>query len=234
MKPAPPVTQTTREVMGTPLPAATLRTYPPLGRAFYQRETVRVARELLGKLILRELSEGLVAARLSEVEAYLGVGDPAAHTYRGRETPRNATMWGEAGHLYVYFTYGMHHCCNVVTRAPRVPEAVLLRGAVPVLGTEIIAERRHGRSGRVLLDGPARLCQGIGIDRVMDGIDLTAGSSLWLADDGFRLDEEAIVSGPRVGVAYAGEAAHWPLRFRVDLARPASHRPRRRRSARGD
>jgi DNA-3-methyladenine glycosylase len=190
-----------------------------LPRGFYQRNTVDVARDLLGKVVLRELPEGIVAVRLSEVEAYLGVSDPAAHTYRGRETARTATMWGEAGRLYVYFTYGMHHCCNVVTCAPRVPEAVLLRAATALYGEAILLERRAGRGGRLLLDGPARLCQALGIDRTADGCDLTTGSVLWLVDDGARVADEAVLSGPRIGVAYAGEAAAWPLRFRLASGR---------------
>ncbi len=174
-----------------------------------------VARSLLGKLLLRELPEGLAAVRLVEVEAYLGVEDPAAHTYRGRRTERVRTMWGEAGHLYVYFTYGMHFCANVVTRGPGVPEAVLLRGARAVAGTPIMLARRHGRGGTALLDGPAKLCQALGVDRSLDGADLVASREVWLTDDGFRVEPHEVLSGPRVGVAYAGAAAGWPLRFRL-------------------
>ena len=187
----------------------------PLGRGFYQNETVTVARSLLGRLLLRQLPEGLAAVRLVEVEAYLGVEDPAAHTFRGRRTDRVRSMWGEAGHLYVYFTYGMHHCANVVTRGPEVPEAVLLRGARPVAGVEAMLARRHGRGGASLLDGPAKLCQALDIDRALDGADLVAPGRVWIADDGFRFDPGLVISGPRIGVGYAGEAARWPLRFRL-------------------
>ncbi|MEP0773587.1 MAG: DNA-3-methyladenine glycosylase, partial [Acidobacteriota bacterium] len=96
-----------------------------LAPEFYQRPTVEVARDLLGSLLVRRLKEGLVAVRLTEVEAYLGEGDPAAHTYRGRRTARNASMWEEGGRLYVYFTYGLHHCANVVTGRAGEGEAVL-------------------------------------------------------------------------------------------------------------
>ncbi len=217
MNPAPPLTQTVRDVMARPLSPRLLRDLPPLGRGFYQRDTVEVALDLLGKLLVRELPEGLVAVRLTEVEAYLGVEDRAAHTFGGRRTPRNEVMWGEGGHLYVYFTYGMHHCCNVVTRSPGVPQAVLLRGAVPVCGRESMAARRGGRGGRDMLDGPARLTQALAIDRARNGADLTSGVGVWLADDGTAVSPAWVRRGPRVGVAYAGEAAAWPLRFVVDL-----------------
>ncbi|HLE61457.1 MAG TPA: DNA-3-methyladenine glycosylase [Thermoanaerobaculaceae bacterium] len=217
--------------MGKPLSRRALETLAPLDRGFYQRPTRTVARELLGKLLIRRLPEGLVAVRLVEVEAYLGVGDPAAHTFGGRRTARNEVMWGEGGHSYVYFTYGMHHCCNVVTLRTGRPEAVLLRGALPVLGEPLIVARRSSRAGRRLLDGPARLCQGLGIDREVNGADLTSGDAIWLASDGVSCREAWVRRLPRVGVAYAGEAARWPLRFLVDLNARVS--PRRRGAAGG-
>jgi len=206
--------------MERPLSGAALAALAPLEEEFYQRPTRTVARGLLGKLLVRDLPEGRVAVRLTEVEAYLGVADPAAHTYGGRRTARNETMWGEAGHLYVYFTYGMHHCCNVVTRRAGVPEAVLLRGALAVRGVEIVRARRRNRSGPHLLSGPARLCQGLGIDRALDGADLTRGAAVWLASDGFECRRSHVLRLPRVGVAYAGSAAAWLLRFAVDLGAP--------------
>jgi DNA-3-methyladenine glycosylase len=193
----------------------------PLGRAFYQRDTRVVACELLGKLLVRAVGGELTIARVVDVEAYLGVGDPACHTYGGRRTARVEVMWGDAGFLYVYFTYGMHHCANVVTRGPGAPEAVLLRGAVAVCGETAMLARRHGRGGPGMLIGPARLSQGLAIDRSLNGADLVAGAALWLADDGFRCPPGAVQELPRVGVAYAGEAASWPLRFVVDVAAPA-------------
>jgi len=203
--------------MSKPLSRRDLTRLAPLEHRFYQRDTVDVAVSLLGKLILRELPEGLIAVRLTEVEAYLGVVDRACHTFGGRRTPRTEVMWGDAGRLYVYFTYGMHHCANVVTRAAGVPEAVLLRGALPVLGREVVVARRGGRDGRTLLDGPGKLCQGLGLDRADNGADLTSASGVWLADDGARVPDAWVRRGPRVGVASAGEAAAWPLRFQVEL-----------------
>jgi DNA-3-methyladenine glycosylase len=214
-----------REFMGKPLSRRALETLTPLAKRFYQRPTRTVARELLGKLLVRRLPEGLVAVRLVEVEAYLGVGDPAAHTFGGRRTKRNEAMWGEGGHLYVYFTYGMHHCMNVVTRGPGVPQAVLLRAALAVHGADLIVARRGGRSGRDLLDGPARLCQGLGVDRLLDGKDLTSRGAIWVASDDVSCRRTWVRRSPRVGVAYAGDAAHWPLRYLVDLAAPVSRGP---------
>jgi DNA-3-methyladenine glycosylase len=236
------VTQIVRDSMAALLSEREVRSLRPLAREFYQRDTTRVARELLGMLIVRETGAALAAARITEVEAYLGVDDPAAHTYRGRRTARVEVMWGEAGRLYVYFTYGMHHCANVVTRAVGVPEAVLLRAALAVHGAGEVVRRRGGRGGPRMLSGPARLCQGLAIDRALNGADLTAGGAVWLADDGFRPPPDAVAALPRVGVAYAGEAAAWPLRFVVAPALPpaspgASRRGRaavaRRAPARG-
>jgi DNA-3-methyladenine glycosylase len=211
--------------MARPLSGRSLEALPPLGREFYQRPTRAVARDLLGKLLVRALPEGVVAARLVEVEAYLGVSDPAAHTFGGRRTARNEVMWGDGGHLYVYFVYGMHFCMNVVTRTAGVPQAVLLRAALPVRGEEIVGARRAGRAGPHVFDGPARLCQGLGVDRELNGADLTTGTAIWLASDGVVCGRSWVRRLPRVGVAYAREAAAWPLRFALDLRAPVSRAP---------
>lgn len=205
MNPAPPVTQTFPGSTQSLLEQAVL-----LPRGFYQRDTVVVARELLGKLLFRQLPEGLVVVRVMETEAYLGVEDAACHAAGGRRTVRNQVLWGEAGHLYVYFTYGMHYCANVVTRAPGDPQAVLLRGGEVISGIEIVKGRRGGRSD---VNGPAKLCQALGLTREENGWDLTRGEGIFLGDDGFALSAGEILALPRVGVAYAGEAAAWPLRF---------------------
>jgi DNA-3-methyladenine glycosylase len=221
MKPAPPVTQTVRDVMQAPLSPSSLAGLSPLGRGFYQPDTRLVAREMLGKILVREHGDGLAIVRITETEAYLGAGDPACHTFGARRTPRNEVMWGEAGRLYVYFTYGMHFCANVVTRGPGEPEAVLLRGAVPVGGEELMSRRRRGIAGARLVDGPAKLCQALALDRGVNGLDLTERGGLWLADDALSCRDGWVAVLPRVGVAYAGEAAQWPLRFLVRLEQPA-------------
>lgn len=186
-----------------------------LAREFYQRQTVDVARGLLGKLLVRRSREGTVAVRLLEVEAYLGPEDPACHTFGGRRTRRVATMWGDVGHAYVYLIYGVHHCLNVVTVGSGAGEAVLVRGGAVVLGHEL-ARRRRGPTvaERSLADGPGKLGQALATSRGDDGLDLCdRRSGLWLCDDGLRPAPGSIRSTPRVGVGYAGAAAGWPLRF---------------------
>lgn len=188
---------------------------PVLAREFYQRPTVDVARGLLGMLLVRRNREGTVAVRLVEVEAYLGPEDPACHTFGDRRTPRVATMWGDAGHAYVYLIYGVHHCLNVVTVGGGAGEAVLVRGGAVVHGRELVRRRRGSTAAeRSLADGPGKLCQALAISRGDDGRDLcNPRSGLWLCDDGLRPAPGSIRSTPRVGVGYAGVAAEWPLRF---------------------
>jgi DNA-3-methyladenine glycosylase len=152
-----------------------------LPRTFYRRGALEVAPELLGKLLVRDDGRSL---RIVEVEAYLGEADPASHAFRG-PTPRNATMFGPAGHVYVYFTYGMHWCANVVCGDDGEAAAVLLRAGAPVDGVDRMEVARGGRGGRDLASGPAKLCQALGIDRTLDGTDLVARrSALALVDDG--------------------------------------------------
>jgi len=188
-----------------------------LRHEFYQRPTVEVARDLLGKLLVRRSGEGTVAVRLSEVEAYLGTADPACHTFGGRRTPRVAVMWGEAGHAYVYLVYGVHHCLNLVTVGGGAGEAVLLRGGTVVLGHDLVQRRRGpGVAERSLADGPGKLGQALAISLADDGGDVcNPRGGLWLCDDGVRVGARSIRRGPRVGVRSAGEAASWPLRFRA-------------------
>jgi DNA-3-methyladenine glycosylase len=192
-----------------------------LARDFYKRTTEVVARELLGKLLVRTDADGVVVLRLTEVESYLGIEDPACHTYGGRRTPRTETMWGEAGHAYVYLVYGLHSCLNVVTVGPGRPEAVLIRGGVIEAGSDLVRARRGPRVGEsALTDGPGKLCQGLAISRTDNGIDLCPpDAALRICDDGFEVRESQVQRLPRVGVDYAGEAAEWPLRLRIDSTR---------------
>jgi DNA-3-methyladenine glycosylase len=197
---------------GSPLGWIYVVEFEPMQRRFYQRSTELVARSLLGKLLVRTTKAGLAAVRLTELEAYLGPSDPACHTFGGRRTPRTEVMWGPAGFSYVYLVYGMHHCLNVVTVGEGHGEAVLVRGGLPVLGEELMRERRAG--GRGLSDGPGKLCQALSITRTDNGLDLCdPESGLYLGDDGTKVPLTEVRSLPRVGVAYAGEAATWPLRF---------------------
>jgi DNA-3-methyladenine glycosylase len=190
-----------------------------------------VARDLLGRQVRSEVGGVVVRATLVEVEAYRGADDPGSHAFRG-PTRRNATMFGPPGHLYVYFTYGMHWCANVVCAAQGTAEAVLLRAAVVVDGAAAAAERRPGSSVRELARGPARLTKALGIDGGLDGADLVAGPVVLLP--GEPVAASAVRTGPRVGVAGAGAPTQW--RFWVDGAPEVSaYRPavRRRRPAAG-
>jgi DNA-3-methyladenine glycosylase len=188
-----------------------------IAKRFYQRPTEIVARDLLGKLIVRELPDGAVAVRLTEVEAYLGIDDPACHTFGGRRSARNESMWGDAGRAYVYLIYGVHHCFNLVTVGRGVGEAVLVRAGTPITGLDLIRRRRGPTvRDRALTDGPGKLCQALGINRELDGFDVSArGSGVWLCDDGVVVEDEDVKRCPRVGVASAGGAARWPLRWVV-------------------
>lgn len=168
-----------------------------------------VAPALLGATLTHESEDGRVVVRLTEVEAYDGPGDPASHAYRGR-TPRNEVMFGPAGRLYVYFSYGMHWCGNVVTGPEGRASAVLLRAGEVVEGAALARARRGPRvAERSLARGPANLMQALGLDRSADGLDLVAGGAVRL-EPGDPVDE--VATGPRVGVSVAHEV---PWRFWV-------------------
>jgi DNA-3-methyladenine glycosylase len=169
-----------------------------LARCFYARDPLEVAPELLNKLFV----VGACAGRIVEVEAYRD-DDPASHSFRGR-TARNAVMFGPPGHLYVYFTYGMHFCANVVTGREGEGSAVLLRAVAPVAGVELMRTRRPGARRDIdLANGPAKLCQAFAVDRAQDGVDLVGTGPLRIVSDGCTPPSEPGTSsrvGIRVGV----------------------------------
>lgn len=171
-----------------------------LPRAYFDRPTLQVARSLLGKYLVRENGEKRTVAKIVEVEAYVGPEDRASHASRGR-TPRTEVMFGPPGVAYVYLIYGMHHCLNVVTEQKGYPAAVLIRAVELASG---------------LVDGPGRVCRMLQIDRGLNRLDLTQGRALWIEDRGLRVAAERIAAYPRIGVAYAGEWAVKPWRFRVE------------------
>jgi DNA-3-methyladenine glycosylase len=178
-----------------------------------------VAPRLLGAT----LRHGDVAVRLTEVEAYDGAGDPGSHAHRGR-TDRNAVMFGPPGHLYVYFTYGMHHCCNVVCGPAGSASAVLLRAGEVVEGLELARTRRGAVPDRDLARGPARLCVALGIDLASNGLDLAAGAVTLVAGD--APEPELVSAGPRVGLRGAAER---PWRFWLaDEPTVSAYRPAKR------
>jgi DNA-3-methyladenine glycosylase len=198
-----------------------------LPRSFYARPSIEVARDLLGRRLVREVADGTrLVARIVETEAYRE-DDPASHSFLGR-TARTDVMFGPPGRLYVYFTYGMHFCMNVVTGADGEGSAVLLRAAEPVEGLPEMSRRRRTRDPRLLCAGPARLCEAFGIAREHNGLDLVAGDALWL-EAGEPVARERVVKGPRVGIRTGTER---PWRFYeegnpfVSRGRP---RPGRRR-----
>jgi DNA-3-methyladenine glycosylase len=203
-------------------------------REFFARLSVPVAPDLLGCVLEHQTEAGLVAVELTEVEAYAGASDPASHAYRGK-TARNAVMFGPPGHAYVYFTYGMHFCVNLVCLGNGSASAVLLRAGRIIEGEELARARRTRGTTKIpfrdLARGPARLCQALDIDRSLDGADVcvpdsplrmrwpeagtTARSAAVLArgDDPPKPPREKVVSGPRVGISAAAEV---PWRFWVE------------------
>jgi len=185
-----------------------------LALSFYRQPDVAlVARLLLGKYIFSQIDGILCGGMIAETEAYAGVTDRASHAYNGRRTARTETMYLAGGVSYVYFTYGMHHLVNVVTAGQNIPHAVLIRGMIPTEGIEIQKSRRRMLSGgKQLTNGPAKVCQALGITLQHDTLSLT-GNVLWIADEGFVPGDEQIITAPRVGIDYAGKDAILPYRF---------------------
>jgi DNA-3-methyladenine glycosylase len=177
-----------------------------LPRSFYERAAEQVSKDLLGKVLARSVEGTTLRGRIVEVEAYSGQSDPGSHAFRG-PTPRNRVMFGPAGYTYVYISYGMHACMNVVTDPDNVAGAVLIRALEPLDGIPIMEERRRGRPPGELSNGPGKLCQALGITRAQNGTDLE-GEEIWIEDDGFRA--EPIATSTRVGLSNGREL---PLRF---------------------
>ena len=180
----------------------------PLPPAFYARDTAAVARALLGQLLVSSVGGRRCLARIVETEAYVGPHDPACHAAGWRRTPRNEVLYGAPGLAYVYFTYGMHWCVNVVTEREDYPAAVLLRAAEPVRGLVAMRQRRGPVPDEALASGPARLTQALGIDRALNGHRLWS-RPLWIAA-GPTVPARRVAVGPRIGIRVATD---WKLRF---------------------
>ncbi|MFE9766195.1 DNA-3-methyladenine glycosylase [Streptomyces sp. NPDC005808] len=182
----------------------------PLTRDFFDRPVLDVAPDLLGRVLVRSTPDGPIEVRLTEVEAYDGPNDPGSHAYRGR-TLRNDVMFGPPGHVYVYFTYGMWHCMNLVCGPEGKPCAVLLRAGEITEGAELTRKRRiSARNDKELAKGPARLTTALDVDRTLDGTDACApeGGPLTLLT-GTPVDPDQVRSGPRTGVAGDGSVHPW-------------------------
>jgi len=181
-----------------------------LEQDFYFQKTKDVAQQVLGKVLYHKNEKGeIFSGRIVETEAYLGINDPACHTFGGRKTERTKTMYLPGGHSYVYLIYGMYNCLNFVTRTESEPEAVLIRALEPVHHTGEKPAKNHLHT-----NGPGKLCRHLGITNKENALALwKKRSGLWVEDDGFLVKPKRIFKTTRIGVDYAGEAVSWPLRF---------------------
>jgi len=183
-----------------------------LTRSFFARDAQTLARDLLGRTLVRVLNGERLAGRIVETEAYLGPDDLAAHTKNWRRTPRVEPMYAKPGTAYVFLTYGMHHCLNLSAEREGFPSAVLIRAIEPTEGVESMRTRRGARRDRDIASGPAKLCDALAIDRSHSGMDCCRSGDLFL-EPGEPVARAGITMTARVGVAYAGVWATRPLRF---------------------
>ncbi len=180
-----------------------------LGRDFFARGVLDVAKELVGAVLVHDDGRRVLAGRVVETEAYRGPEDRAAHSYGGRRTPRTEVMFGRAGHAYLFFVYGKHWNFNVVTGQPDEPQAVLIRAVEPVVGQALMATRRgRPEESLELTNGPGKLCQAFGFDRRSYGLDLCRGAIFFVEGAPTR-----VLRSARIGVDYAGSWAQRPWRF---------------------
>lgn len=189
-----------------------------LDRSFYNRPTLDVAIDLLGKVLIYKPNRKKLSGRLVEVEAYIGENDPGCHAYRGK-TPRNSIMYGPPGYLYVYFTYGNHYLLNLVTEKEGFPAAVLLRAMEPLDGIPIMLRNRGVHDIENIASGPGKLAKALSITTKQYGLDVT-GDIFYLVDDGFKPAD--IWCSPRIGLTNGGES-HW--RFYINSSKHISTAP---------
>jgi DNA-3-methyladenine glycosylase len=178
--------------------------------AFFRRPAEVVAAELIGKVVVSSIAGLVTTGKIVETEAYLGYDDPASHGYRHRRNARNEALFGPPGIWYVYLSYGMHWCANLVCQRAGLASAVLLRALQPLEGLDIMRERRGDLADTQLCSGPGRLCQALGIDRDLDGLPMAKGPVVVVR--GARIAASAISATPRIGIT---KAADWPLRFHL-------------------
>ncbi len=171
-------------------------------RQFYNRDTIAVAKDLLGKILVRVVNGRVLSGMIVESEAYRSTDDPASHSYRGK-TERNSVMFGEVGHAYVYFTYGNHYCLNIVAKGNDTPAgAVLIRAIEPIEGMSLMHKYRNTRDPYNLTSGPGKLTQALKITREQNGVDVTRKGELYVLN-GKSIDESQIVAAPRIGIRVA-------------------------------
>lgn len=187
-----------------------------LPRRFYEdTDVVRIARDLIGKIMVTRIGGRETSARIVETEAYAGISDRASHAYGGRRTERTEVIYARGGTAYVYLCYGIHHLFNVVTHEADTPHAVLVRGVEPLKGVGVMLERTGKRVGDPSLGrGPGNVSRALGITTALTGQSLL-GSLIYIADDGYAYPPEDIIASARIGVDYAGEDALLPYRFSV-------------------
>ncbi len=191
-----------------------------LDREFYNRDSIIVAKELLGKVLVHKTGGQKISAKIVEAEAYMGIGDKAAHSYGGKRTPRVEVMYGGPGFSYVFLIYGMYYCFNIVTREEGIPQAVLIRAVEPIGGIDAMAENRFKSTYnqltrnqvKDLTNGPGKLCKALKIDKSLNGEDL-CGSKLYVEEG--QNEQFNTVTAKRVGIDYADEAKDYPWRFYI-------------------
>lgn len=192
-----------------------------LSREFYRRDSIEVAKDMLGKILVHELDGQRIAMKITETEAYMGIGDKASHAYGGRRTKRVEVMYGNPGFSYVYMIYGMYYCFNITTNEKEIPHAVLIRAGEPTEGIELMSYNRFGKPYdklekkqiEGLTNGPGKLCQSLSIDKKLNGIDICS-DILYLEDN--KNESFNIVKTKRVGIDYAEEAKDFPWRFYIE------------------
>lgn len=180
-------------------------------RSFYERETLDVAKDLLGKYLVHNGTDARTIGKIVEVEAYIGPMDAACHAYGNKYTDRTKVMFGQGGHAYVYLIYGMYYCMNIVSNQKDYPEAVLLRALEPYDGIDIMKKRRKTDKILNLCSGPGKLCQAMGISKTENGMDL-CGDTIYLVS-GEVIPPANIIATPRINIDYAKEARDYPWRF---------------------
>ena len=185
-----------------------------MNHSFFRKDTVELARKLLGCLLVHGTPDGVAAGMIVETEAYVGAIDKACHAYRNR-SERTEIMYGDGGFAYVYFIYGMHHCFNVVTGSAGEGNAVLIRALEPVIGLDLMRKRRQTNQLQNLCNGPGKVCQALAITKGEYGMDLCDPAGPLRLVRFRHIPDNRITSSPRINVAYAEEAAAWPWRFYV-------------------